>query len=155
MEMFRNLIGQIGVFMICAQAVVHFRPKEAYGKYLRLLLGVMVLVQIFSPMYGLFLDREGEKLTGSIREFQQEMEESMGEAAERNAISNVQLEDMSLKMLQEIWEQTDSEEVGELLGMEDAEQEEIYGAADAGEGSTTGTDVQAVEIKIAPVKVGE
>ena len=107
--MIRNLIGQIGVFMICAQAVVHFKPKEAYGKYLRLLLGLMVLVQIFSPVYGLLFGEEGMSLTENIWKFQEEMEESMGAAAESSAISGLQLEDMSLKMLQEIWEQNGAE----------------------------------------------
>ena len=30
-------ICRVGMFMICAQAIVHFRPNEAYEKYLKLL----------------------------------------------------------------------------------------------------------------------
>lgn len=144
MELFKNLIGQIGVFMICAQAVVHFRPKEAYGKYLRLLLGIMVLVQIFSPIYGLFFDREGESLEENIRGFQEELEESMREAAERSAISDLQLEDMSLKMLQEIWGQTNAEGAEETDGTEIAETKENHAV-----------EVPDVEIGIESIKVRE
>ena len=75
MEMFRNLIREIGVFMICAQAVIHFRPKEAYGKYLRLLLGVMVMVQIFAPVYEGIFGRTGENLTENIMGYKKELEE--------------------------------------------------------------------------------
>ena len=137
------MIGEIAVFMICAQAVIHFRPKEAYGKYLRLLLSVIVLVQILSPVYELFWGQEGTRLTDNIRTFQQEMEKNMEEAAERSADVDVQLEEMSLGILWESWERNSHEEAG-LGSTEVAETEE-----------TVRPEVEAVEIKIAPVKVAE
>ena len=133
MEMFRDLIGQIGVFMICAQAVVHFRPKEVYGKYLRLLLSVMVLIQIISPIYGLLDGGTGESLDENVRSFQQEMEEAMGDAAKSSVISQQQLEKTGLEMLWEIGEQTGAGESGEFVE----------------------TEVAEVEIEIEPIRVGE
>ena len=133
MEMFRDLIGQIGVFMICAQAVVHFRPKEAYGKYLRLLLSVMVLIQIISPIYGLLAGKAGESLDENVRSFQQEMEEAMGDAAKSSVISQQQLEKTGLEMLREIGEQTGAGESVEFVE----------------------TEVAEVEIEIEPIRVGE
>lgn len=133
MEMFRDLIGQIGVFMICAQAVVHFRPKEAYGKYLRLLLSVMVLIQIISPIYGLLAGKAGESLDENVRSFQQEMEEAMEDAAKNSVISQQQLENTGLEMLREIWEESGTGESG------------VYEE----------TDVAAVEIEIESIRVGE
>ena len=38
-------IKSIGVFLICAQMLIHFRPSGAYVKYLRLLVSIMILVQ--------------------------------------------------------------------------------------------------------------
>lgn len=133
MEMFRDLIGQIGVFMICAQAVVHFRPKEAYGKYLRLLLSVMVLIQIISPIYGLLAGGTGESLDENVRSFQQEMEEAMGDAAKNSVISQQQLENTGLEMLREIWEQNGAGESGAFVE----------------------TEVAEVAIEIEPIRVGE
>ena len=133
MEMFRDLIGQIGVFMICAQAVVHFRPKEVYGKYLRLLLSVMVLIQIISPIYGLLAGGTGESLDENIRSFQQEMEEAMGDAAKSSVISQQQLEKTGLEMLREIWKQNGAGESGEFVE----------------------TEVAEVAIEIEPIRVGE
>lgn len=133
MEMFRDLIGQIGVFMICAQAVVHFRPKEVYGKYLRLLLSVMVLIQIISPIYGLLAGGTGESLDENVRSFQQEMEEAMGDAAKSSVISQQQLEKTGLEMLREIWEQNGVGESGEFVE----------------------TEVAEVAIEIEPIRVGE
>lgn len=160
MEMFRDLIGQIGVFMICAQAVVHFRPKEVYGKYLRLLLSVMVLIQIISPIYGLLAGGTGESLDENVRSFQQEMEEAMGDAARRSVISQQQLEKTGLEMLREIGEQTGTEEAGGYVGKDVAEwgDIEMEGTDSEGDVRMDGTDkpeVAAVEIEIAPIRVGE
>ncbi len=43
-------IRVMGIFIICAQAVIHFSPGKAYHKYLRLLLSIMVLVQLLQPL---------------------------------------------------------------------------------------------------------
>lgn len=49
----------LAIFMICAQTIVHFRPNRSYEKYLRLLAGMLVLVQIF--LRGLlFFDSNGQ-----------------------------------------------------------------------------------------------
>ena len=32
MQWLYRVIGQAGIFLICAQTVVHFRPKESYDK---------------------------------------------------------------------------------------------------------------------------
>ena len=160
MEMFRDLIGQIGVFMICAQAVVHFRPKEAYGKYLRLLLSVMVLIQIISPIYGLLAGGAGESFDENVRSFQQEMEEAMGDAAKSSVISQQQLEKTGLEMLREIGEQTGTEEAGGDVGKDVAEwgDIEMEGTDSEGDVRMDGTDkpeVADVEIVIEPIRVGE
>ena len=160
MEMFWDLIGQIGVFMICAQAVVHFRPKEVYGKYLRLLLSVMVLIQIISPIYGLLAGRTGESLDENVRSFQQEMEEAMGDAAESSVISKQQLEKTGLEMLREIWKQNGAGEAGVYAGKDvaewgDVEMEGTDSESDVGMDGTDKPEVAEVEIEIEPIRVGE
>ena len=47
---FFKAICQMGIFMICAQSIVHFRPNASYEKYLKLLVGVLLLIQ-FSCRY--------------------------------------------------------------------------------------------------------
>lgn len=44
---FVKVICQMGIFMICAQAIIHFRPKAAYEKYLKMLVSVMMVMQMF------------------------------------------------------------------------------------------------------------
>lgn len=53
------IIKQVSVFIICAQMILHFKAEQKYGKYLKLLIGVMVLVQLFVPLMSIL--GQGEK----------------------------------------------------------------------------------------------
>lgn len=57
---FVKAICQVGTFMICAQAIVHFRPKASYEKYLKMLVSAMILIQLLIAISGIFTS-EGEK----------------------------------------------------------------------------------------------
>ncbi|MCM1087152.1 MAG: stage III sporulation protein AF [Muribaculaceae bacterium] len=46
-------IQKIGIFMIVAQAVLHFAPGAKYEKYIRLIVGIMILLQFLNPLYRL------------------------------------------------------------------------------------------------------
>lgn len=81
--------------MICAQTIVHFRPNESYEKYLKLLVSVMVLIQLFLPV-GAFL--AGVSGTGgSIDGFRESLEQSMEEARQQAAQTEAMLEQMTLE----------------------------------------------------------
>lgn len=45
-----DVIRRVGIFIICAQMIVHLKPNESYEKYLKLLMSVMVMVQIIFPV---------------------------------------------------------------------------------------------------------
>lgn len=49
-----EVIKQVGIFMICAQMILHFRPSESYNKYIKLLISIMVLVQLMLPVMEIF-----------------------------------------------------------------------------------------------------
>ena len=57
---FVKAICQMGVFVICAQAIVHFRPKASYEKYIKVLVSSMILIQMFLSVGSIFTS-EGEK----------------------------------------------------------------------------------------------
>lgn len=98
--MFNNLfqtICRIGIFMICAQAIVNFRPEEAYEKYLKLLVGSMILIQLFFPVGRLLFRGEGQELVLKSEEFMEELEAQMA-AAEKDALeAEAILEQMTLE----------------------------------------------------------
>lgn len=57
---FVNVICEIGIFMICTGAIINFRPKASYEKYLKMLVSAMVLVQLFVAIGG-FFSWEGQR----------------------------------------------------------------------------------------------
>lgn len=88
MRQFYQVIGQAGIFLICAQAIVHFRPRESYDKYMKLLLSVMLLLQLICPVLGMLgengvlpADRQVEEFTAGL----QEVLERAGAYGERTA----------------------------------------------------------------------
>ena len=47
-------ISRAGIFLVCAQTLVHCRPKPVYEKYMKLLVGLMVLVLVLEPVFRRF-----------------------------------------------------------------------------------------------------
>ena len=97
----KETVCQITVFMICAQAMIHFRPKDSYEKYLRMLLGAMILIQIFQPFCQLFCGVTGQELVANVEQFQRELDLGLEEASKQALLAGQKLEDMSLLEVQE------------------------------------------------------
>ena len=66
-------IKSIGVFLICAQMLIHFRPSGAYVKYLRLLVSIMILVQFLEPFGNLFGLLEKGELQRQVGKMEKKM----------------------------------------------------------------------------------
>ena len=66
-------IKTMGIFLICAQMLIHFRPNGSYVKYLRLLVSLMILIQLMEPL-GKFL---GLLEPGQLQEQVEEMEKKI------------------------------------------------------------------------------
>lgn len=54
-------VKEICIFVIIAQAVMFFVPGNSYVKYVRVLVGIMMILKITEPIFGLLLDEEKEK----------------------------------------------------------------------------------------------
>lgn len=91
MEGLLSKIGQIAIFMICAKTLLHFRAKESYEKYLKLLVSLMLLVLLIEPLMEAF---------GKGKE---------GEFLQRIRLYNYQLQDILEN------EQLSDEEISEIL----------------------------------------
>ena len=48
-QQFFQIVCRLGIFMVCARLLIHFRAQESYEKYLKLLVSVMILIQLFLP----------------------------------------------------------------------------------------------------------
>lgn len=135
-----NSIRQIGVFMICAQALIHFKPKGSYEKYLKLLVSAMILVQLLSPIAALFTGKEGQSLEERIAAYSSSYEQGLGEAA----LEEYRIEQLRKQLLAAQLEQLD---IGAPETGTPAEQAEEA----AGNGETK--QPEEIRIRVDPVNI--
>ncbi len=140
---FFQAICRTGIFMICAQAVVHFRPQESYEKYLKLLISVMVLVQLFLPVGSFLLGGGGQEAAELLRQFGLDLEESMRMATENAAETDAILEQMTLE---EIMRQMEEGQIEEQTGDGSYEEEGAEGVED-------GISIKEIELEIDPITI--
>lgn len=144
-NVFFQTICRVGIFMICAQAIIHFRPQEAYEKYLKLLVSIMVLIQLFLPVGSFLLGGGGQEAAELLEQFKGELEQNMEEAQRRAAEAEAVLERMTLEELRRQLEEQ------RVQGGEAGERgEDGYGTGTIG--------VEEVEVDVEPVEpisVGE
>lgn len=103
---FFNSICRVGIFMICAQTIVHFRPNGSYEKYIKLLVSVMILIQILKPVMGIFGESSSRDFETRIAWFDEQLQEGIykaGEDAEgaEEIISRMSLEDAYDEIVEE------------------------------------------------------
>jgi len=92
--------------MICAQTIVHFKPNGSYGKYLKMLVSVMLLIQIFLPIARIFSGDAGLNIEERVKYFEQNLEEVTKQAVNRAFQSEDMLERMTLEEVQNRIEET-------------------------------------------------
>lgn len=113
-------ICRIGIFMICAQAIIHFRPRETYEKYLKLLVSVMIMIQLFLPVGSFLLGGGIEQTLEGLELFRYQLEQEMELAAQEAAEADALLEQMTLEEVrrrmeeQNIQAEEDSEEMNKM-----------------------------------------
>ena len=105
-----ELIKKIGIFMIAAQAVIHFAPGQKYEKYMKLIVGIMILLQFLSPIYKIL---EGADADWSARLANMEQEMQAGGLAIEFRESGSVAETVIKNMEEEIKTKLNNELTGE------------------------------------------
>ncbi len=89
-------IRKIGIFMIAAQAVMHFAPGRQYEKYIKLIAGVMILLLFVNPFADIEEDfiEEWERGEEQIMEKldAQKMEQGYLELSENTGVWNTAMQ---------------------------------------------------------------
>ncbi len=67
-------VCRIGVFVICAQTLIHCRPNGSYEKYLKMLLSAMILIQLVLPIGHILTGTGEESLEERIKWFQEQLQ---------------------------------------------------------------------------------
>jgi hypothetical protein len=87
-----NTICKIGIFIICAQTIINFRPKGSYEKYLKLLMGVMILIQLISPI-ATFFGNDTSDFEARLTEFDERLQMGIYNFTDMTYISDDTKED--------------------------------------------------------------
>jgi hypothetical protein len=105
---FFQTVKQIGIFMICAQAILHFKPSAKYEKYIKLLISVMVLVQLLVPAIDFLAGNNSEFFFERMEEIQGDIEREMEQLQIENAINEKNILNETKKEIQSrldaLWE---------------------------------------------------
>lgn len=75
-------ICRIGIFIICAQVLIHFRPNASYEKYFKMLASAMILVQLFAPLGNLLGAGDEQNLIQRVERFEEELSKRLEEAGQ-------------------------------------------------------------------------
>lgn len=137
-ESWFEVIKQVGIFMICAQMLLHFKASENYGKYIRLLMSMMVLIQLAVPLSGLLRGRTGENLAQGLTRYETLLTEQRGEINEACIQSEQLLEELTLE---EIKTRINNQKTEESEQREDTSEE----TADA---KTAPVTIEPIEISL-------
>lgn len=137
-NLFRS-ICQVGIFMICAQAIVHFRPKADYEKYLKILVSVMIFIQIFLPISSVFSKEGQTDILTKVEEFEQRLKQ-ISINAESSVLASERLaETITARQLEELRKESEEQE--------NREQEQLLQNKKAGQ--------QPKKVKKIQIKVGQ
>ena len=127
MQWLYRVVGQAGIFLICAQTIVHFRPKEAYEKYLKLLLSVMLLTQLLQPVLTVFGGGVEQNAQAQVEEFTEELQSVLNRASEQAKQSQEEIGQTAAFVVQEAEETPEGKPPEQKkTGTENAEKEGIY-----------------------------
>lgn len=54
------VIREVGIFIVIAQTILFFAPRESYMKYVKVIVGIIMIVKIGEPVLALVTDGEWE-----------------------------------------------------------------------------------------------
>ena len=161
MQWLYRVIGQAGIFLICAQIVVHFRPKESYDNYLKLLLSVMLLLQLLQPVLTALGSAEGWNVEEQVAGFTEELQTVLTRASEQAEQSQGEIGNTARAVAEEAehgYGQGNTEETASAQG--DIIIIEENGGDAPKEGSTEqkktdreSTEAGGIRVEVAPIRL--
>ncbi len=84
---FLEFMKSIGIFILCAQSFMYFTAGKSYEKYVKLLIGVMILAQFTMKLWAIFPGGENDRIWENIERFQRELDAAVQEAEQDMATS--------------------------------------------------------------------
>jgi stage III sporulation protein AF len=141
MDDFLKVICRVGIFVIFAQMLVNLRPGQTYEKYLKLLVGVMVLIQLLLPIGKLLPGTGRQTITAYLSDIADSLEEEMSRADEEMEEQEAMLEQMTLEEVRKRMEEQEAETAQET---EKEQEVETGQETEKEQAAETGQEVQDV-----------
>lgn len=101
MNMLLKKIGQVAIFLICAQTLLHFRAKDSYEKYIKLLINMMLLILLAEPLLNLLSIGEATGVMDKIQGYEKTLEAVL----EKGLMDEEEMEDFLLDIMTQKVEQ--------------------------------------------------
>lgn len=92
-----EVIKQVGIFMICAQMILHFKPSDRYNKYIKLLISIMVLVQLAVPVMGILGGKGTQGFLEKVNFYSASINAGLKDANITSANAEILLNEMTMK----------------------------------------------------------
>ncbi|HKM04680.1 MAG TPA: stage III sporulation protein AF [Lachnospiraceae bacterium] len=73
-----EMIKKLGIFIILSQTIVHFCPNNSYERYIRMLVGIMIISLVIIPIGGMFFSQAEFDYATRLREFEKEYDKAVG-----------------------------------------------------------------------------
>lgn len=118
-------IKQIGIFILLGQTLLHFCPNEKYEKYIKVLLGFMIIVQFLSPVLSLGSGNIQKEYENNLHSFTEKLEDSLAAVNEKWLVYDKQIEEkleQDKNYMEEQIKQQEEEEVAEAKETETQEE---------------------------------
>lgn len=112
-----EIIKKIGIFIILAQAILYFVPGNAYLKYVKALVGVMIIAQLVKPVISLLSGEEWKEMDIQTKEFSQ-----MLNAENQTREIEEKAEDIYIRIEEEIKEEAKKAEERESVLTEETKE---------------------------------
>lgn len=151
-----DYIKETGIFLICAQCIYYFVPEKKYGKYAKILIGILFIIRFLIPVQSLLngdakMDIE-KTIESYTKNYQQEIQE--GQALLQNETSDGNENALYQEIESEIKEKIEKTAENEGYQINRVEVDEDYTVnIYLSEMSINGTDGE--KIAIPRVKIGE
>ncbi|MCL2050110.1 MAG: stage III sporulation protein AF [Lachnospiraceae bacterium] len=71
---FLEFIKRMGIFLICAESILYFAPGNSYQKYIRVLIGFMILMQFMIPVKAILTGQDRTSIENQVNEFRLQIE---------------------------------------------------------------------------------
>ncbi len=131
-----EILKRASVFMILAQAIIHFRPSPVYEKYIRFLAGIMTAVILFLPMMEVFRKGVQYDYWDSLAKCREKVEKA--------SLENLSVQDISDNTYIQTVEEEIRDTVNESLADENIKvsRVELLGVIDGRDGKTEKTGIR-------------